>query len=246
MSKLILAALNTVLILYLSVAAILYLLHLPFFILYFLATGSGQLDDAFRVHNRRFGIYLVRVAWPYIRVEMNRSEHLKKGVAYIVVTNHRTYADVFFSALIPVVNQVATVRSWPFKLKLFGWSMRLANYIDIERTSLERLSDLGGEYKQRQVSVLFYPEGHRSRDGRLQRFRKGAFKLAVERDMPVLPICMTGTEEFASKRFPYLHPTRVKLHIMAPIQPAAVADAPDRITALRDLVESRFRSYLGE
>lgn len=233
-------------ILYISVAGIIYLFYLPFLLSYFLATGKGKLDDTFRIYNRRFGIYMVRVSWPFIRVKMNSSAHLKRGVSYIVVTNHRTYADVFFSALIPIYNQVATVRSWPFDLKVFGWSMRLAKYIDIERTSLEDLSEIGGYFKERLVSILFYPEGHRSPDGRLQRFRKGAFKLAVENNQPVLPVCMTGSEKFATREFPFLHPMQINIHVMEPIQPSVVESGEDQIAELRNLVENKFRTYLGE
>ena len=66
--------------------------------------------------------------------------------------------------------------------------MRLAGYLDVESLSWEEMPGRRPARLRRRGLLLFFPEGHRSRDGRLQRFHSGAFKLAVETGVPVVPL----------------------------------------------------------
>ena len=68
--------------------------------------------------------------------------------------------------------------------------MRLAKYPNIDQTSPEELLKIGRSLLDRNVSFQFYPEGHRSKDGKLRRFRNGAFFMASENKLPVLPVIM--------------------------------------------------------
>jgi 1-acyl-sn-glycerol-3-phosphate acyltransferase len=124
--------------------------------------------------------------------------------------------------------------------------MRMANYIDIERTHLDRpLGGLGGGLVARGCSFLFFPEGHRSRNGRLQRFRSGAFWVAAEYGLPIVPICLSGTERITAGRWPLLHPALVTMEALAPVQPSSFP--PDnRALLMKREVENVFRKYFGE
>ena len=123
--------------------------------------------------------------------------------------------------------------------------MKLANYMNIDHTSMQTFRQTGNEFRGRDVSFQFYPEGHRSRNGKLLRFRTGAFFMASENDLPVLPVVMTGTEQFGSYKFPWLHPAKIVVNILPPVYPAAF-DKNLRAQKMRRGVEKIYREFLGE
>jgi 1-acyl-sn-glycerol-3-phosphate acyltransferase len=105
-SKIFIVLLNLVYIPYLILISLLYeclmLLYLPLFMI----TRRGRIDDAFRHHNWMYGQYLVRLSWPIIRIRLKGRENMPKKRPLIFTLNHRTYADIFFSAMIPEPNQL--------------------------------------------------------------------------------------------------------------------------------------------
>jgi len=240
------------------------------FLTVFLLLKMGRVDDAFRLHNTCYGAYMVRMFWPFVRVERSSLEHarrphrgdvgalagertayaenLKKRAApepVMMVTNHRSLFDIFFFGLTLRPNTVALVRPWPFAIPVLGWFMRRAGYIDIERMPFEEAVERVRALSRRGVSCLCFAEGHRSRDGRLQRFRSGAFRLAVECNLPVLPVCLTGTERLCAPGSHQFRPARVVMKFFPEIDPASFS-AHKRALRLRRHVEDIFREYLGE
>ena len=211
--------LNFIYLTYLGIITLFYELALPFFLLFFLLFRKGNLDDAFRIHNWAYGNYLVKMSWPYIRYQIKGRQNIQKGTGYVIILNHRSSFDIFFSSLVPIANQLVIVRDWVYRIKLVRWAMKLANYINIDHTTMESFHRTGQKFAGRNVSFQFYPEGHRSRTGKLLRFRTGAFFMATQNDLPVLPVIMTGTQNFGSYTFPWLHPAKVILHILPPVYP---------------------------
>lgn len=245
MNRLINAVINLVYILYLIILSAAYELALPLYLLVFLILRKGRLDDAFRAHNWFYGRYVVKASWPYVRTSVYGADNIPAGQPCVFVLNHRSYIDIFFSALIPRANQLVIVRSWVFNLKIFSWAMRLAHYLNIDKTNREEFYRVGREYARRGVSFQFYPEGHRSRDGRLRRFRTGAFVIAVQNDLPVVPVIMTGTNDYANYQFPWLHPARVEMTILPPVYPRQFS-GDLRARQMCRHVENIFREHLDE
>jgi 1-acyl-sn-glycerol-3-phosphate acyltransferase len=123
--------------------------------------------------------------------------------------------------------------------------MRLANYNAIETLSAKELLAIGRKYLPRGVSFQFYPEGHRSRNGTLQRFRTGPFLMSVENNVPVVPVTMTGIEKYVRSRFPFFHPATVDITILAPVYPDDF-DPPQRALKMRKYVKQAYKDFLGE
>lgn len=236
---------NFVYLTWLGFITILYYLALPVYLAVFLLLRKGKIDDAFRVHNWAYGNYLVRLSWPYIRHTIKGRENIPADKSCVIVLNHRSSFDIFFSSLVPVANQLVIVRDWVYRIKLVRWAMKLAKYVNIDHTSLEGFRQTGREFRNRKISFQFYPEGHRSRGGKLLRFRTGAFFMAAENDLPILPVVMTGTEKFGSYSFPWLHPTEIIVTILAPIYPNNF-DENLRAQKMRRHVEKIYREFLGE
>ncbi len=238
--------LNAVCIMWASLVSIVYELFFLVFLAAFLIRRRGRVDEALRLHNAYYGTYMVRMFWPLIRVRRSGREHVPVDGPAMVVTNHRSPFDIFFFGLVGKPNMTVLIRSWPFRMPVLGWFMRRAGYIDVECQPFERVAALVGELAAREVSFLCFPEGHRSRDGRLQRFRSGAFRLAVERNLPVLPVCIAGTERILRLgRCRHLGPARIDIDILPPVDPAFFTGLRPALR-LRRHVERIFKEHLGE
>ena len=244
MQKILLTILNIIYVLYLIVISIVFELFVPFWFMIFKITKSGKTDDFFRIHNWKYGRLLVKGSWPYIRRKIVGAEKIPDG-SCVVVLNHRSFLDIFFSSLVPIPNQLVVVRDWVFNLILFGWSMRLAGYPVIDKTSPDELKAICRRLVKQNTSFQFYPEAHRSPDTRLLRFRRGAFMIAVDNNIPVVPVCMTGTNDFGSYAFPYFKPAKIKVEILDPVWPENF-EAPRRSYQIKKHVENIYREYFGE
>ncbi len=139
----------------------------------------------------------------------------------IYVINHLSFFDTYCMALQPVSDIAFAVRAWPFR-RLFWYTafMRMARYLDVEGSGFGASLEQAREIIDAGGSILFFPEGHRSRDGNLQRFYSGAFLLAVKLNLPLVPICITGTDKLLPPGTFRLRPARVKMQALPPVDPA--------------------------
>ena len=114
---------------------------------------------------------------------------------FVVVSNHQSFGDI------PVICHLPWEMKWVVKQELFdvpvfGWLMRLAGDIGVDRRDAKSRAAVfpkGKAVLDERCSVMFFPEGTRSRDGRVLRFAKGPFRLAAEAGVPVLPLALDGT-----------------------------------------------------
>jgi 1-acyl-sn-glycerol-3-phosphate acyltransferase len=149
------------------------------------------------------------------------AEKAEPGVAYILTPNHQGNADI-----LALVNMLPTPFRWVLKkellrIPLFGWALARTGAISLDRSnrgeSLKRLQQSSDKLKGG-WSILIYPEGTRTSDGLLQPFKKGAFVLAVDSGIPILPITMNGAFKVLpkNKTFAFL-PGHISLTIGDPI-----------------------------
>jgi 1-acyl-sn-glycerol-3-phosphate acyltransferase len=139
----------------------------------------------------------------------------------IYVANHLSLFDIFFLSAMPVFDVIICLRSWPFKMVWYTPFMRFAEYLDVEHLSWEQILQRIHHIINKGHSVLLFPQGHRSRDGRLTRFYSGAFKLAIHFNVPIVPICITGTEQMLPPGRLWMAPANVRLECLEPIEPKA-------------------------
>jgi 1-acyl-sn-glycerol-3-phosphate acyltransferase len=143
--------------------------------------------------------------------------------SYIYMTNHQSNFDipVLYGALPVQFRWLAKAEL--FRIPVFGRGMRGAGYISIDRSnrqsafkSLERAV----ESIRHGTSVMIFPEGTRSRDGRLLPFKKGGFVMAVDAGVPIVPVVITGTHAIMPKGALLIRRRRVQVHVGAPIETA--------------------------
>ncbi len=220
MQRTLLAPLFLIFLLWHALVLLIFEIFFHLFAIFFLASGKGRRDDLYRIHNWCFGRIAVRAWWPYVRTTTEGLENMPGVYPVVAVYNHLATIDVFYTTMVPAVNTCIAVRDWPFrKLYVLNWFMRLARYINAEKIPADELLTVTGELAARKVSFQFYPEGHRSRDGKLHRFHSGAFRVAFENNLPVVPVCFTGTDKIQSGKFPWLRPGKVKVKILPAVYP---------------------------
>jgi 1-acyl-sn-glycerol-3-phosphate acyltransferase len=197
----------------------------------------------------RFLIWVYGRGWlvlvsPFVRF---RREGFAEGVGQppcILVVNHLSFFDTFFMGALPYHDVTFAVRSWPFKMLWFTLFMRLARYLDVEAMSSEETFGTAKTALGRGCSILFFPEGHRSRDGRLHRFHTGAFRLATQTGVPVVPLVLTGTDRLLPAGRWWLTPARVCLRALPPWDSKAFT-GPLAHRKLRDAVWAQIDSALS-
>jgi 1-acyl-sn-glycerol-3-phosphate acyltransferase len=137
-------------------------------------------------------------------------------------------------------------KSSVFRVPFLGWNMTLNGYVPITRgaaDSVRRMLTRCKELLAQGSPVLFFPEGTRSADGKLQIFRDGAFRLAKSAGVPVIPVALTGTHETLPKHGLVLREhMRAEVRVLEPLDPADYASVP----ALRDAARAAIARALGE
>jgi 1-acyl-sn-glycerol-3-phosphate acyltransferase len=132
-----------------------------------------------------------------------------------------------------------------FQVPWVGWMLRMSGDIPIRRGDPES----GGEalaraksYLARGMNVMMFPEGTRSAKGTLLPFKSGAFRLALETGVPVLPIAVQGTAEGMPKGGPWVRPCNAFARILEPVPTAG--RGTDATVELRDEVRRRIAAEL--
>ena len=179
---------------------------------------------------------------PPWRVTVTGAGQLRPGERYILVANHQSLLDIM--ALYHLNRQFKWVaKEELFRVPFLGWAMALAGYVQLARTQPHSIHDAYERVRRwltRGIPVLFFPEGTRSLTGELGAFKKGAFKLAVETGIPVVPVAVSGTRDLLVKgswRF-RPGPQRVQVTVLPPIAPTTSAES------LRDEARSRILKAL--
>lgn len=189
------------------------------------------------------GYGLVVMVAPFVSFSGEEFAAIKRPC--ILVVNHLSFFDSYFISTLPFHDIIFAVGAWPFKMYWYTMFMRLANYLDVETSDWNEVMRTCTESFAKQGTVLFFPEGHRSRTGKLQPFYSGAFRLAQETGVPIVPLCITGTDIMLPPGHFFLHPSRVRLKALEPVDPA---DYPGKggLAQLRREVRKRMALKLEE
>ena len=149
---------------------------------------------------------------------------------HLFVANHKSLADVFLLCLLPWEMKFLSKESI-FKIPLLGWQMRVSRDIPIERgnkDSARRALEAMKDRLSRGSSVIVFPEGTRSPDGSIAPFREGAFRLAIELGVDIVPLAVAGTENTLPKHSLVFKPTSASVTVLPAITVSGMTaeDAP--------------------
>lgn len=178
-----------------------------------------------------------------MRVVVRGREHLRPGETYIIVSNHRSYLDTatLFCHLGRRIGLFA--KKELLKVPILGYGMGYVNILAIDRSNRERaLRTVGEATKRLRSGIPFgvFAEGTRARPGELLPFKKGAFYMAAETGVPIIPVAIKHTDALMGKGTGFARPGTIEMVLLPPV---GVADLPpDRDEAVARLIrETRSR-----
>lgn len=177
-----------------------------------------------------------------VRVRVVGAERLPLGPC-LFVANHTSTLDA--PAVVGAIPRRIAIllKESLFRFPIIGQAFRLAGFIPVERghdSAVISLEKATAALRAGQ-SFLIYPEGTRSEDGRLQRFKKGAVVMAIKAGAPIVPVACSGAHLLMKKRSLVMHPGEILVEFLQPIDPKGFL-LEDR-DALNDLVH--FELALG-
>ena len=171
-------------------------LVMPWLILWSLLTGSPDFMYQMTMKAVRSGL---RIAG--IRVRVEGLENIPPGVC-IFAANHVSNMDPL--AFVPAIPRRVSLlaKDKIFRIPILSKAMRLAKLIPVDRADREAAASsvaIAVQYLKEGMSFAVYPEGTRSRDGRLLPFKKGTFVMAIEAGVPVVPVSIAGAQTLMRK-----------------------------------------------
>ena len=170
----------------------------------------------------------------FLPVSVDGEEHIQKGQSYVFVANHQSMFDVWL-----VYGWLPVIFKWLMKAELrkvpfVGIGCKAAGHIFVDRrnakASMESLKEVEKQLSNGVCTVIF-PEGTRSLNGEVGRFKRGAFQIAIDLGLPVIPLSLDGCFEVLPKGKPFVHHHPVHMHIGEPIDLKQYQDAEGKIDA---------------
>jgi len=183
---------------------------------------------------------------PYWHIEVSGLENIDKHKTYVVVVNHQSLTDI------AIIYKTRMQFKWVakeslFKIPFIGWCLFLSKHIRLSRGNFGSIKNVYREaahWLRSDVSVLFFPEGTRSRTDKMNEFQNGAFKLAIKEKKPILPIVIDGTRG-AIPKGSWLFKTKVngKLTVLPLVETKDLK--PSDLVFLKETVYKKMECLIG-
>lgn len=163
---------------------------------------------------------------PRMRRTIEGLEHIDKNKPYVMVINHNSGFDIFASYIIPL-NFRWVSKKEVFWVPFMGPMLYIHGDIPINRgnaaAAMAKVIEDGKLWLSRGASVAIFPEGTRSKDGEIHRFKAGAFNLAKEAGVEILPVVMTGTNNMFRKKWLVNWTNHIAIKVLKPVSVEEVA-----------------------
>jgi 1-acyl-sn-glycerol-3-phosphate acyltransferase len=158
-----------------------------------------------------------------VRVQVQGLEHIARSRSYVFAANHQSIYDIpiVFAAL-PVQLRIVAKQSLG-RIPFMGWHLRFAGHLLVDRQNpgpgiVRKMARLVGEHH----SLIVFPEGTRSADGVVGRFKRGPFVLALDAGVPIVPISIRGSRHVMKKGQLMVCPADVSVIVHPPVETTSI------------------------
>ena len=138
-----------------------------------------------------------------VRVHYEGLDRMPRDQAQILVANHESWFDVFALAATLPVDYRFVGKTELSRIPLFGPAWLAAGHYAIDRSdrqaAIASLDQVGNRMRENRHTVVLFPEGTRSSDGTMGSFKKGAFVMAINAGVPVVPVAILGSRKIMPK-----------------------------------------------
>ena len=180
--------------------------------------------SAQRLQNKAIRLWARSLVWAAgIELRAENVDLIDPKQRYILVANHYSYFDIpcIFAAIPHPIRFMAKVSL--FKIPLFGFALRRAGFIPIDRknrSTAVKSFDMAGERIRRGYTIVVFPEEGRTRERAMRPFQRGAFLLALKSELPIVPTAINGTFNVMPARTLRIKPGPVTITLTPPIDTA--------------------------
>lgn len=165
--------------------------------------------------------FLTRVQLFFLGAWIRIKNKIPNDQTYIIMMNHTSFADVFFSMQPLRGKYTALLASFNFKIPIWGTMLRFFNAIPVYRRNknkaIQAIKNAETIIKDMGYHVVIFPEGTRTTNGKLQKFKKGGFHMAINTGVPIIPIAVKGGFDFKPKTRWYIKPSIIDIEVGKPI-----------------------------
>jgi 1-acyl-sn-glycerol-3-phosphate acyltransferase len=165
---------------------------------------------------------------------------------YVILSNHESFVDMLLLSHLPWEMKWLS-KETVFKIPLVGWLMTMAGDVRLIRGNKESIVEAMKDCSDRlgkRTSVMLFPEGTRTRDGSLGQFKDGAFRLAIEHQVPILPMVVNGTREALQAGSWKMNVTDAEVRVMEPIPTTGLTldDVPELRERVRNIIAAELEA----
>lgn len=160
---------------------------------------------------------------PIWSMDIEGREKALRGETYVIISNHQSILDTL------LLNCLRYRFKWTSKIEnrkvpVLGWYIRMAGYITVDRNNEESKAEMverSYNYLRRGISVMLFPEGTRSTNNEIGFFKRGAFQLAIQAGVPLLPVIIDGTGGILPKHgLIFRGGHSIKMKVLDPVLPS--------------------------
>jgi 1-acyl-sn-glycerol-3-phosphate acyltransferase len=170
------------------------------------------------LYGKIVGPIVVRLAGTKVKVAHPERLH---GPA-IYVSNHASALDIFVAMWVAPVGGCGVAKKEIARVPFFGWAYKLSGHLLLDRANrdnaIQALRSIADVVRKHGLSVWIWPEGTRSRDGRLLPFKKGFVHLAAATGLPIVPVVVHGAHERWPGRSTRLVPGVLEVEVLEPVR----------------------------
>lgn len=227
-----------------------WLVVLPLLLLSTLILGVFAMIVSILVNPRvgsHFGVIWARFNSFFTPMTVHKigTENMEPGASYVITANHQSLYDIYVLYGWMGVDFKWVMKKELEKVPVLGPACKMLGHIFIDRSDTKKAVESINAAKKKIVngtSVIFFPEGSRSFDGVMKPFKKGAFKMALDLGLPILPVTLSGTRKILPKGGIDLRPGGVTMTIHKPISVEGYSE--ETITELMDKTRAVMNSTL--
>lgn len=161
---------------------------------------------------------------PIWKIRITRNKKVNRKGTYVMISNHQSILDIL------LINCLGYSFKWVSKIEntkvpFLGWYLSMADYITVDRQNDEsKAMMLARSYNclKKDTSLMIFPEGTRYNDNETGPFKRGAFQLAIEAGVPILPVVVDGTGGVLPKKGFILNDVaRLQMKVLDPVYPSS-------------------------
>jgi len=202
-------------------------------------------DVIFKIQ-RFWGIFCLKVLG--IKIEISGIENINNKQRYLVIANHQSSFDIMLLFKLLNINFRFIIKEEYFKIPILGRTFTAAEHISINRTnSLKALESLNSALKlitEKNYSIAIFPEGTRSLDGKIHKFKAGLTFFLENIKIPILPIVIKGTFDIMPKKSRIINRSKIKVKILKSIEIENFTKSEKKqlVNDLQNLIEKEFEN----